>query len=62
LHHVDRNRTQQAAACRVFLVLIVALLGRAEHVNIHGRVETVKKTQATQKIYIFTRVARIAVA
>ena len=39
-----------------------ALQRRAEHVNIHGRVETVKKTQATQKIYIFTRVARIAVA
>ena len=52
LHHIDRNRAQQAAACRVFLALIVALMGRAEHVNIHGRVETVKKRTQLKK-FIF---------
>ena len=52
LHHIDRNRAQQAAACRMFLALIVALMGRAEHVNIHGRVETVKK-RAQLKKFIF---------
>ena len=50
LHHIDRNRAQQAAACRVFLALIVALMGRAEHVNIHGRVDTVKKRTQLKKL------------
>jgi hypothetical protein len=36
----------------VFLALIVALMGRAEHVNIHGRVETVKKRTQLKK-FIF---------
>jgi hypothetical protein len=62
LHHIDRNRAQQAAACRVFLALIVALMGRAEHVNIHGRVKTVKKRTQLKNLYFFTRVARIAFA
>ena len=52
LHHIDRNRAQQAATCRLFLALVVALMVRAEHVNIHGRVETVKK-RAQLKKFVF---------
>ena len=60
LHHIDRNRAQQAAACRVFLALIVALMGRAEHVNIHGRVDTVKKrTQLKKLIFLHKLKKRI---
>jgi hypothetical protein len=55
LHHIDRNRAQQAAACRVFLALIVALMVRAEHVNIHGRVETVKKRTQLKKFIFLQR-------
>ena len=55
LHHIDRNRAQQAAACRVFLALIVALMGRAEHVNIHGRLETLKKNAHNLKSLHFRK-------
>ena len=54
LHHISRYIPEQASAGNWFLVLFFAQYGRAEHVNIHNRVETIKFARNAKK-YIFTK-------